>query len=78
MKSFSETTTTTFKPEWIRKEFMLYDVFRESRKNMRKKMDKCTKCKHRFQDDEMLALASFGRKGNKLLCQSCADDLDSP
>lgn len=80
MQSFTETTTTTFKPEWVRKEFLPYnEMFRKARHGM-KKMDKCRKCKHLFEDGEMMALASFGKKGNKVLCRDCADELseDSP
>jgi len=35
-------------------------------------MDVCFWCKHRFADDETLALA-ITPKGNKALCQSCGE-----
>ena len=76
MKSFTETKTTVFKPEWIKKEFLTYDeTFRSARKRMKTKMNSCKKCKHKFIDGEMMALASFGAKGNKVLCRKCADEL---
>lgn len=77
MKSFTETKITTFTPEWIKKEFMVYRTLRSARKNTPEKMDKCKKCKHKFEDDEMVALGSFGRQGNKVLCQTCAEELSN-
>ena len=77
MKSFTETKTTTFKPIWVRKEFLLYDdVFRKARSKMKTKLNKCQKCKRGFEDGEMMALACFKGKGNKPLCRTCADELD--
>lgn len=79
MRSFTETTTTTFKPEWIKREFLRYnEVYRLARKRMPSNMNTCQKCKKKFEDGEMMSLASFGKKGNKTLCQPCADYLLEP
>jgi len=39
-------------------------------------MDKCFWCKQEFLDGEMMALAAT-EKGNKVLCQTCADKIES-
>ena len=76
MKTFTKTKNTKFTPEWINMEFLPYDEkFRTARKRARTKMDCCFKCDRRFREDEMMALASFGKKGNKVLCQRCAEYL---
>jgi len=38
-------------------------------------MDKCYWCGHPFENGEMMALACFEKKGNKVLCQGCAKKL---
>lgn len=77
MQEFTETKKTVFKPLWIKKEFLPYDdTFREARARMRTKLNKCQKCKRKFEDGEMMALACFAKKGNKPLCRKCADELD--
>jgi hypothetical protein len=49
--------------------------FRRIRSGHRNPMDTCYWCKHPFADGEMMALAAFVEKGNKTLCQSCANEL---
>jgi len=46
--------------------------FRDIRSRSKNPMDVCFWCKHRFADDETLALA-ITPKGNKALCQSCGE-----
>ena len=70
---FEKTITTKYRADWIRQEFLPYDeTFRKARARMRTKMSSCFKCRHKFNDGEMMALASFGSKGNKVLCRNCA------
>lgn len=76
MKSIVKTVTTKYKPEWVKKEFLVYGPeFREARKNMRRKYNRCFSCNTPFKDGETMALASFGKHGNKVLCQLCAVDI---
>ena len=48
--------------------------FRDIRAKSRNPMDKCAWCKHEFVDGEMMALA-ITNSGNKVLCQSCGQQL---
>lgn len=68
--------TRTETASWCKRAFMPMSArFREGRKWLRDTMTACFWCGHKFEDGEMMALACFGNKGNKVLCQSCADDL---
>ena len=68
--------TETLSATWCHKDFMeMSDKYRAARDKLRNPMDKCYWCKHPFTNGEMMALACFEKKGNKVLCQSCADDL---
>jgi uncharacterized CHY-type Zn-finger protein len=49
--------------------------FRRIRSGHKNPMDTCYWCKHAFEDGEMMALAHFVGKANKVLCQSCANEL---
>ena len=50
--------------------------FRAIRSKARNPMDTCFWCRHKFEDGELMALACFEeKKGNKVLCQDCADEL---
>ena len=61
---------------WCRRDFMeMSQQFRDIRSRARNPMDTCFWCRHKFKDGEMMALACFEGKGNKTLCQSCADEL---
>lgn len=76
MKSITKTVTTTYTPEWIKKEFLVYGPeFKKARERLRTKYNHCFACNTPFQDGEAIALASFGKHGNKVLCQTCANDL---
>ncbi len=48
--------------------------FRDIRSKSRNPMDKCAWCSHKFMDGEMMALA-IANNGNKVLCQSCGQQL---
>jgi len=73
VRSIFKTVKTEYKPEWVRQEFMTYGPdFREARKDMRRKFDRCFSCSRSFKDGETMALGSFGKHGNKTLCQECA------
>lgn len=76
MKAITKTVTTTYTPEWIRKEFVTYGpMFRKARQLSRKKYNRCFACNTPFQDGDVMALGGFGKHGNKALCQTCATDL---
>lgn len=61
---------------WCNKNFLAMSPgYRAARAKCRSPMDSCFWCKHEFTDGEMMALACFVKKGNKVLCQDCADKL---
>ena len=61
---------------WCKKEFMeMSPEFRRIR-GEKDRMLHCYLCNHKFEDGEMMALASFvGKGGNRTLCQKCASEL---
>jgi len=68
--------TRTETADWCKREFLpMSEGFRQSRARMRKVIDRCYWCEHVFIDGEMMALAHFAGKTNKVLCQSCAGEL---
>jgi len=77
MKSFEKITRKTYDPLWIKQEFMSYDQqFVDIRSKYKYKCAECFKCSKRFAIGDMLALVCFKNVGNKVLCQSCAKDLN--
>lgn len=59
---------------WVRMDFLaMGDEYRAARARMRKKLDSCWWCRHKFDDGEMMALACIEGKGNVVLCRSCAN-----
>ena len=73
---FTKTSTTTYKADWILKDFILMtESYRTVRAKSRSKMDRCIKCGHKFVNGEMMGLGCFGGKGNKVICGECADNL---
>lgn len=59
---------------WIRRDFLLYGEFKQAREKIGMKVQKgCWWCRDSFSDNDMLALACAEKKGNKIICQSCAD-----
>lgn len=70
----ARTKTATFL--WCKKDFTKMDPgYRAIRATTSDPMDQCFWCNHKFKDGEMMALANFGTKGNKMLCQGCAGEL---
>jgi hypothetical protein len=68
----------TEKFTWCKKDFLVIDQrYRDIRAKMRKPMDSCYWCGHKFIDGEMMALACPIRGTNKVLCQPCAEELHS-
>ena len=68
--------TKTLTASWCRKNFLaMSPEYRAIRARTSKPMDSCHWCHHKFADGEMMALAAVHRSGNKVLCQSCADEL---
>lgn len=45
--------------------------FRNVRAGSRRKLDHCDWCKHKFADEELMALAICETEGNKVLCLKC-------
>ena len=61
---------------WCNKQFgRMSPTFRAIRAQSRNPMNACFWCGHNFDDGEMMALAAFEGKGNKMLCQVCAQEL---
>ena len=72
-------TTEMLTAKWCKKDFLpMSQGFRVGRARSDNKMDKCFWCGHEFIDGEMMALACFKEKGNKVLCQGCASPLVAP
>ena len=70
--------TKTIKARWCKRDFLVMgEKYRHARRRMRKPLDMCYWCKHKFKDGEMMALAAFEGIDNKLLCQNCAAELMS-
>lgn len=62
----------------IKKDFMkMSQEYRDIRSRLSKPMDTCYWCNHKFKDGEMMALIFIDRSGNKILCQSCATEMES-
>ena len=76
MKPIKKTVTTIYTPEWVKQDFLAYGPdFRKAREGQRRKFKACFSCNHPFNDGEIMALASFGKHGNKVLCQKCASEM---
>ncbi len=66
--------TKTITADWLKKDWMpMSPAYRAARSRLRKPMDTCFWCSHKFEDGEMMAIASLRKSGNKLFCQTCAD-----
>ena len=64
--------------DWCKRDFMeMSPKWRAARTRLRGKedMNACTWCLHKFIDGEMMALAHPLNSCNKLLCQTCVDQL---
>lgn len=70
------TRTKTVTAIWCNKKYSkMSEQFRAIRARTRNPSDTCYWCRHPFENGEMVALACFEKKGNKVLCQDCADEL---
>lgn len=68
--------TMTITARWCKRDFMeMSPSYRKIRCKTRKPMDTCHWCGHKIADGEMMGLANFYEAGNKVLCQTCADEL---
>jgi hypothetical protein len=64
--------TKTVQVRWAKPDFMeMSDGYREVRSKLRKPMDTCHWCRHKFANGEMMALVCLERGGNKVFCQDC-------
>ena len=71
MKSFEKVIRKIYLPKWIKLDFTTFDdQYRKIRGGF-----SCFKCLHKFGDNEVIALASFDKIGNKVMCRKCAADL---
>ena len=63
----------TFTAKWMKTDFTtMSQQYRDIRAKAGKPLDDCWICSHKFKDGEVIALACFDDRGNKVLCQSCA------
>jgi len=73
--------TKTVKFRWCTKNFArMSDKYRRVRAkycSKRSPMDSCFWCGYKFENGEMMALASPEKGTNKVLCQKCVDVLES-
>lgn len=61
---------------WCRKDaFGMNQHWRNIRSNLGDPLDTCFWCHYEFIDGDMMALACVKGKGNKMLCQECAEEL---
>lgn len=70
--------TQIYKVESCKKDYItMSEEFRKIRNRSNKPIESCFLCNVKFNDGDMMALACFieGGKGNKFLCQTCAEEL---
>lgn len=70
----ARTKTVTFR--WLRRDWMRMSTeYRSIRAKCRTPLDTCFWCNHKFEDGEMMALASVEEESsNKLFCEWCLRD----
>jgi hypothetical protein len=74
----TKTKVTIYTAKWVKFNFVTYDEgFIKGRSRMRDKLDKCFGCNLRLKIGSKVNLASFGKHGNKVLCFTCASDIDN-
>ena len=65
----------TIQFNWIQKDWMVMSPkYREMRARCAAPMDKCFWCGYKILDGEAFSLACPEKGGNKVLCNSCADE----
>lgn len=64
--------------EWVARYWMrMSERFREVRReSIWASISNCFCCEKKFDDGEMMAIARRTDKGNAVLCQKCADELE--
>ena len=68
--------TITLEALWLKRQFTtMSDRYRAIREKFRNKMMNCYWCKKAFENGDPISLACFKGKGNKVLCDDCADAL---
>ena len=78
MKPFTKTTVKTYTPIWIHLNFCQYtEKFIQIRSTYKYKGNSCFKCNVPFKLDEYISIGCFKEIGNKLICNKCAEELNS-
>ena len=69
--------TETLTVLWCSPKFSTFDQsWRAVRAQMSNPLDTCYWCERKFNDGEIIGIASFKGKGNKVLCTGCADKIE--
>jgi len=64
---------------WWKKDYSVYgELWRNARKDMKKKFDKCFWCNKDFIDGQSICIACVEGSGNKTICPVCAELLIDP
>lgn len=63
---------------WVQRNFHKFGSFKAARERMNLPVqDGCWWCKTLFADDDMMALAQPEKGTNRLLCQTCVDEMEA-
>jgi hypothetical protein len=74
----TKTKTTIYTANWVKFDFVTYsENFISIRSSMKSKLDKCFGCNSKFKIGDKVNLANFGRHENKVLCFTCAKDIEN-
>jgi hypothetical protein len=74
----TKTKTTIYTAIWVKFDFLTYNEnFISVRSRMKSKLDKCFGCNSKLKIGDKVNLASFGKHGNKVLCFTCAKDIEN-
>jgi hypothetical protein len=61
---------------WVQRHVFKMDAdFREIRSKHRNPLDTCFWCKYKFQDGDMMSLGGIAKRGNKMLCDDCYQEV---
>jgi hypothetical protein len=68
----------TAKAKWCKKDFTIFsEDYKRARQRLKRPMDTCWWCRHAFSLGDTIALACFNDSGNQVLCQMCANELET-
>lgn len=71
-----KTRTSTYKFVWVAVDKAHYTKeFRRIRARAKYKASGCFKCNHKFVDNEIMSIAAFVNKPNRMLCHKCAAEV---